>query len=1315
MTAKGTEQKTAPAAKRERSDLRTESAVTRSSVTKIAIANLPKNNVALDTERTIRNLIGSLDLGRPNKERLERLIDELSLNMLDSEKDQAVAVLEQVLRKAYLDDIDILVVSGESFDRTAVELVSRFTARFTVALTVDHDPTMILPRATDRRSVKDAGRSFVVMSPFEDCILDATSHFRANSFLPTLPRHSSPEEAGRHVDISPISIKLQNENNALECAVEEEELAYYAEYTSDPDHASTKRVLLYPQVDTHALEIESALENLCRSPNWETYARDMVEEFERYELTPREKLVLQNSKEALSGVDGCRHLWRVFSLPESIATSETIQYQILESVLPKIQRLILGVQQNESTDTKALDALEEVWTRVSALMHAMSNVSSRLLRLQDRKRSDAEAEAKVAPIFLGTLTSTTTGNEALEVALVRQARLLSVINRMRATSIRLQYLIRTEPTRNESLAPRVDILCLVEKCTQLEAVNLQQSLGQLVHATFVGLYGLSFQIEGISQGDAGSLRQSYRYRAKIRPDLDSSGIAIVNTFPDWAHVLDYMTSLPKPCALRLSVAAGPETANRPDAEQDSFNRNETGQRHSHQPQNIIDNVMRRANVESEIVTLDVELCSDDPIQQPLVEMICAEISGGTKGAWTRNEEEGWSFDIGIADALRIFHPPFGEWYGISLAPRPLKLNARLPSFPVVGIPLGDGRVSHPRGDMSVTVRLPENDRVRHVYVVGKTGTGKTNLLRHMISSELSNPSVGLAVIDPHGDLAGHFMNLLPRSRFSDVQIIDLSDEDLTPVMNPLLYVEGDELRKARLTQDILEVLKLRVFHEFAGPRFDELVRLVLDTLLDDGYPDVPSLVDASPLLTDAGLQKKVRSSLRDKDLLRRWEFHDKLKKGNEYYDLVDWVVSKFDDFRTDSTLRAILGGESNTVDIDATVRANGLLIVSLPESVVGRSTAEFVGSLVMLQMKNALLRRVPGRCDPFFVYLDEFQKFAGVGFEDLLAEARKFGVGLIMAHQNIEQIHSFSARTGTRSKALINSILGNVGTIVSFPVGVHDAEILAPQMGMKTVDFAKIGRHQAVARMTIDGVQTPAFTLQTRYAEQYMDPRKLDDMREWLTQAERMADRVEVLASVDGRAVRLASLTGHASSSLERAGSGRPGSSFLDEWLEKRKHVSGPQVDAVPLDAKLPSGTDSSESSGLDRSGPTVLQGSSSRLSSWHDIIGPMLRVSTAAARLGISSDAVLGRASENEILLLTTSRGTRLVPESHIREGSMVPGLSNLLVRLSRAPFSPWTKAAWLATPLVSLGMKSPLDFLQSEKDYQLLWDVAAMYSEEV
>ena len=110
-----------------------------------------------------------------------------------------------------------------------------------------------------------------------------------------------------------------------------------------------------------------------------------------------------------------------------------------------------------------------------------------------------------------------------------------------------------------------------------------------------------------------------------------------------------------------------------------------------------------------------------------------------------------------------------------------------------------------------------------------------------------------------------------------------------------------------------------------------------------------------------------------------------------------------------------------------------------------------------------------------------------------------------------------------------------------------------------------------------------------------------------------------------------------------------------------------------------------------------------------------MLRVSTAAARLGISSDAVLGRASENEILLLTTSRGTRLVPESHIREGSMVPGLSNLLVRLSRAPFSPWTKAAWLATPLVSLGMKSPLDFLQSEKDYQLLWDVAAMYSEEV
>ena len=179
------------------------------------------------------------------------------------------------------------------------------------------------------------------------------------------------------------------------------------------------------------------------------------------------------------------------------------------------------------------------------------------------------------------------------------------------------------------------------------------------------------------------------------------------------------------------------------------------------------------------------------------------------------------------------------------------------------------------------------------------------------------------------------MNRVPRTRISEIQVLDFSDPDVIPVLNPLLLGYDDELLRSRVTQEILELLKSRTFHQFTGPRFDELVRLAIDTMLDPGYPEVPSVVDVPLLLTDSQVQKYIRAEITSNELKARWKFQDSLKPSREYAEVIDWMVSKFDDLLRDDTLRCFLGGSRNTVDIERVVSSNGLLLVTVPESIVG--------------------------------------------------------------------------------------------------------------------------------------------------------------------------------------------------------------------------------------------------------------------------------------------------------------------------------------------------------------------------------------------
>lgn len=1236
---------------------------------------------------------------------------------LNAQAEATAATADQYLRYSYQHGIDLLIFNGEQVTPEALENILKFSARLTVVAPVASDiPDRLLHMAEDVRPTK-LGPAAVLLSPFLNRIFPINEQQSFPNLDPLLARNDTRGKS-HEIDLTiayddHLAATVQIRDLVIQPQPPLEDVPSLTVFVDRSEEFATDTFVhvLFASRDSYTEKLRVATSALATIEDPAYLALQVLEEMSDDQLTAREDAVA-GSIRATNWVtnEPARARIDVLPLPEHILTAQTIQYRALDGLLPAIHTSLEAARAVGNTARAAF--LESQWLEISQCLHDFSDVPERMRRLEDRGPHTTLDTAERYLLFFGRLTHYS--NESTERAFERQARLLTVVNRLSNLDIQLQYRIFTNPTRSGFLAPIVEVVCTIGGCSEIEAASLRRSFGELVHTAFVGIYGLSFTFEMPSTGSDAfrTLSTVPRYQSYVVPTAtDAQSSVALQSFPDWAFVVDYMCAMDRPVSLELTVKAGGPSADR----HTSHPQDGSAAVADHTLEKMLSRVASRVGATNQIVNLSIRLASDDPLPDPLLQMVCAEI--GSQGKF-EPEDSGKpiAMPVGLVDSLRVFHPPFGHWYGGDVGINDLAIPAPIDEFPFTGVPLGRATLYRAKANTAINVRLPDLDRLRHVYVIGKTGSGKTNLLRGLVEAELANPSVGLAVIDPHGDLAGHLVNLLPKSRLPDIQLVDLSDPDLTPVLNPLLIDRTDRLARSRVVQDVLSILKLRVFHEFSGPRFDEIVRLLLDTMLDPGYPETPSLIDAGLLLTNEPIQRSVRLNLKDDELKERWRFHDKLKDGREYYDLLDWVVSKFDSFQHDATLRCVLGGESNTTDIDLVVNTNGVLVVSLPESVVGRDTGELIGSLVLLQLKTALLRRVPAMQEPFFVYIDEFQKFAGVGFEELLAEARKFGVGLTMAHQNMEQLRSFSQHTGHSTHSLINSILGNVGTIVVFPVGSQDAEVLSNQVGLSSADLSRIARYEAVVRMTVDGHQLPAFTVQSQYAEPGLDPRNLDDIREYLVRSARVQKRGDVLRKVDERRARLGLDENDGSSrqseSVKELATTSERSAFLDEWLAKRRKVSTPADDgglAKPVSA---------ETSPLDRTTEEYRRREGDRVisSSWAQVVGPVVRLEDVAQSLERTLPKLRSDARHHRLLILTTREGTEVVPANHFAEGSLVPSLADVIEQLRLAPFSEWTKAAWLASPHHALGGLSPLAWAKDPGNpSEVLVHLARAYAEEL
>lgn len=359
------------------------------------------------------------------------------------------------------------------------------------------------------------------------------------------------------------------------------------------------------------------------------------------------------------------------------------------------------------------------------------------------------------------------------------------------------------------------------------------------------------------------------------------------------------------------------------------------------------------------------------------------------------------------------------------------------------------------------------DRRRHLYIIGKSGVGKTKLLELMLRQDVTYGH-GLCLIDPHGDVIDAMLDYIPKERIEDVCIIDPSDIDYPASFNPLANV--DPMFKFQLTQGLIEVLQ-KQFGANWTPRLEHVFRFTCLALLDYPYATMRGMIS---MLTDRNYRQKVVEYITD-DMVKRFfaiEFADWSEKFDT--DAIIPLVNKLGQFLSDPLLRNIFGQKQNKIDISKLMNDQKIIFINLSKGRIGEENSSFFGSMFLTKIKQAGMERASmaekDRKD-FYIYVDEFQNVVTQTFENILSEARKYALNLTMAHQYVGQINA----------KIYQAVLGNTGSIISFRVGGEDAVKLKPEFeplfGVK--DMINLAVAEFYIKMTIDGESYDPFSAET--------------------------------------------------------------------------------------------------------------------------------------------------------------------------------------------------------------------------------------------
>jgi type IV secretory pathway TraG/TraD family ATPase VirD4 len=373
--------------------------------------------------------------------------------------------------------------------------------------------------------------------------------------------------------------------------------------------------------------------------------------------------------------------------------------------------------------------------------------------------------------------------------------------------------------------------------------------------------------------------------------------------------------------------------------------------------------------------------------------------------------------------------------------------------------------------------IKQDDRRRHMYIIGKTGMGKTNLLESMAIQDIRSGN-GIAYIDPHGDTAEKLLQAIPSHRINDVIYFNPSDHDYPIAFNPMENT-GPEMRHLTVS-GLLGVFK-KIWHDSWGPRLEDTLRNTLLALLES--PNA-TLLGVQRMLRDEAYRKEISLKLEDPVVKAFWQ--KTFDKWNDRYreEAVAPVQNKVGQFLSSHLIRNIFGQPRSSFNVREVMDNQKILIMNLSKGRIGEDNSALLGAMMITKIQLAAMGRVDmpeqDRKD-FYVYADEFQNFATESFANILSEARKYRLNLVLANQYIEQIDD----------KVKNAIFGNCGTIVSFRVGAEDAERLVRELGTFVEDdFTNLPKYHIYLRLMIDGITGDAFSATTLPPEDVSDTQK---------------------------------------------------------------------------------------------------------------------------------------------------------------------------------------------------------------------------------
>ncbi|MFA9288345.1 MAG: type IV secretory system conjugative DNA transfer family protein [Weeksellaceae bacterium] len=367
------------------------------------------------------------------------------------------------------------------------------------------------------------------------------------------------------------------------------------------------------------------------------------------------------------------------------------------------------------------------------------------------------------------------------------------------------------------------------------------------------------------------------------------------------------------------------------------------------------------------------------------------------------------------------------------------------------------------------VHVHLKDRMRHTYIIGKTGVGKSELLKEMIKQDVQ-AGRGVCVIDPHGDLIEDTLRYIPPERAEDVILFDPSDTERPMALN-LLEADTEE-QKHFITSSIINLMYKLYDPQrtgIIGPRFEHAVRNAMLTIMSEPGS---TFIEIVRVMTDQKYVQELLPKVQDPIVRRYWT--DQIAQTSDFHksEVLDYIVSKFGRFVTNKMMRNIIGQSKSSFDFRDVMDNGKILLINLSKGKLGEENSTFLGLLIIPKILAAAMSRVNQPEDQrrdFFLYVDEFQNFATPDFAVILSEARKYHLGLTVANQFIGQM----------DEEVKNAVFGNVGTMIGFRVGVTDASYLArefqPRFGES--DLINVERFHAYMKTIVNNEPVDPFSI----------------------------------------------------------------------------------------------------------------------------------------------------------------------------------------------------------------------------------------------